>query len=104
MLRKAFAMSVHPGMEAEYERRHSPVWPELETVLKEHGAHNYSIFLDPETGALFAYVEIEDEARWAAIAQTACCHSWWQSVKELMPSHGDGSPVARPLKEIFHLP
>ena len=43
---------------------------ELEDTLKSHGAHNYSIFLLPDTRQLFAYVEIESEARWAAIAST----------------------------------
>ena len=40
MIRKAFVMSVHPGLEAEYRRRHAPIWPELEAVLKNHGVHN----------------------------------------------------------------
>jgi L-rhamnose mutarotase len=61
--RKAFAMSVHAGMEVEYQRRHSPIWTELDSALKEHGVLNYSIFLHPDTGQLFAYVEIENEAR-----------------------------------------
>ena len=30
MLRKAFRMSVDAGQEAEYERRHNPIWRELE--------------------------------------------------------------------------
>lgn len=60
-IRKAFRMKVHPGREVEYERRHRPIWSELEDVLKEHGVSNYSIFLDPATQDLFAYVEIEDQ-------------------------------------------
>ena len=71
--RKAFAMSVHAGMEVEYQRRHSPIWPELDSALKEHGVLSYSIFLHPDTGQLFAYVEIVDEARWQAIAETSVC-------------------------------
>ena len=35
MKRKAFVMSVNAGMEEEYERRHSPIWPELESMLKD---------------------------------------------------------------------
>ena len=35
MKRKAFVMSVNAGMEEEYERRHSPIWPELESTLKD---------------------------------------------------------------------
>ena len=103
MIRKAFVMSVHPGMEEEYERRHSPIWPELEAVLKAHGVHNYSIFLHPETLQLFGYAEIEDEARWEAIARTSECGKWWAHMKEVMPSNPDNSPVATGLREVFHL-
>ncbi len=103
MIRKAFVMSVNAGAEAEYAARHSPIWPELEAVLKEHGAHNYSIFLHPETRQLFAYVEVEDEARWNAIAQTEVCQRWWRHMGDVMPSNPDHSPVATDLREVFHL-
>lgn len=103
MIRKAFVMSVNPGSEAEYERRHNPIWPELEAVLKQHGVLNYSIFLHPETRQLFGYAEIEDEARWNAIAQTPVCRRWWTHMKEIMPSNPDHSPVARELREVFHI-
>ena len=102
-IRKAFVMSVNPGSEEEYERRHRPVWPELEQTLKEHGVQNYSIFLDAGTRQLFAYVEIEDEERWNAIAQTANCRKWWKYMREIMPSNADDSPVWRDLREVFHL-
>jgi L-rhamnose mutarotase len=103
MIRKAFVMSVNPGSEEEYMRRHSPIWPELEQILKNHGAHNYSIFLHPETSQLFAYVEMEDEARWAAIAETAICKKWWTHMRDIMPSNPDDSPVAREAREVFHI-
>lgn len=103
MIRKAFVMSVHPGQEAEYKRRHQPIWPELKATLKTHGVHNYSIFLHPETRQLFAYVEIEDEARWEAIAQTGICRSWWKHMREIMPANADNSPVAAELKQVFHI-
>ncbi|MDV2018469.1 L-rhamnose mutarotase, partial [Escherichia coli] len=46
MIRKAFIMQVNPDAHEEYQRRHNPIWPELEAVLKSHGAHNYAIYLD----------------------------------------------------------
>ena len=104
LLRKAFVMSVNAGHEPEYERRHRPIWKELEDALKSHGVHNYSIFLDPQTRQLFGYVEIEDEARWNAIAQTAVCQRWWKHMRDIMPSNPDDSPVSTGLKEVFHLP
>jgi L-rhamnose mutarotase len=70
MIRKAFRMSVAPGHQAEYIRRHNPIWRDLEDVLLQHGVGSYSIFLDPATDDLFAYAEIESEERWAAIAET----------------------------------
>lgn len=103
MKRKAFVMSVNAGMEEEYEKRHSPIWPELESALKEHGVLSYSIFLHPETRQLFGYAEIEDDKRWSAIADTAVCKKWWAYMKDLMPSNPDNSPVSRELKEVFHI-
>ena len=103
MIRKAFVMSVHPGQEAEYARRHQPIWPELEAVLLDHGVATYSIFLQPETRQLFAYVEFANEAQWAAIARTDVCRRWWAHLRELMPVNPDDSPVARELPEVFHL-
>lgn len=58
MIRKASVMSVNVGSEAEYERRHRPIWPELEVALRAHGARNHSIFLHAGTRQFFAYVEI----------------------------------------------
>ncbi len=103
MIRKAFRMSVHPGAEAEYERRHRPIWADLEQVLRDHGVGTYSIFLAPDTGDLFGYVEVDDEARWNAIARTDVCRRWWAHMRELMPSNPDASPVSQDLREVFHL-
>ncbi|SRR5258708_39765953 len=103
MIRKAFRMAVHPGHFDEYERRHSPIWQELEAILTLHGAHRYSIFLDETDGSLFGYVEIEDEARWNAIAQTPICRGWWTFMRDVMPVNPDDSPRSVELREVFHL-
>ncbi|MGL5385199.1 MAG: L-rhamnose mutarotase [Enterobacterales bacterium] len=103
MIRKAFVMQVNPDAHAEYQRRHNPIWPELEQVLKEHGAHHYSIFLDEARNLLFGYVEIESEERWNAVANTAVCQRWWQHMGDVMPSNPDHSPVSSPLREVFYL-
>jgi L-rhamnose mutarotase len=96
-------MSVHHGHEAEYERRHRPIWQELEETLVAHGVRTYSIFIDEATRDLFGYVEIDDEARWEAVASTDVCRRWWRHMRDIMPSNADGSPVARPLREVFHI-
>lgn len=103
MIRKAFVMSVNAGSEAEYARRHQPIWDELAAVLRAHGVHNYSIHLLPATRQLFAYAEIEDEARWQAIANTEVCKRWWKHMADVMPANPDSSPVSAPLTEVFYL-
>jgi L-rhamnose mutarotase len=103
MIRKAFVMSVNTGSEEEYERRHRPIWQELEEVLKQHGVHNYSIFLHAGTRQLFGYAEIESEESLAMIADTEVCRRWWRFMSDVMPANADNSPVSLPLREVFHL-
>ena len=103
MIRKAFLMKVNPDAHEEYERRHNSIWRELETVLKNHGVSNYSIFLQPETSQLFAYVEIKSEELWAKIAETDECQRWWAFMRDVMPTNADDSPTSIELKEVFHL-
>ncbi|MDU6454426.1 MAG: L-rhamnose mutarotase [Enterobacter hormaechei] len=85
MIRKAFVMQVNPDAHEEYARRHNPIWPELEAVLKAHG------------------VEIESEERWNAVANTDVCQRWWKYMGDVMPSNPDNSPVSSALKEVFYL-
>ena len=73
MIRKGFKMKLYPGFEKEYEKRHNQLWPEMRDMIHEYGGRNYSIFLDQETLTLFGYLEIEDEEKWNASAQTAIC-------------------------------
>ena len=102
-MRRAFRMSVHPGQQAEYARRHQPIWRELEEALIAHGVRTYSIFLDAESNDLFGYVEFDSEERWAAVAATDVCRRWWRHMRELMPANADDSPISRPLDEVFHI-
>jgi len=96
-------MALKPGQQDEYERRHNPIWPELQETLRKHGVHNYSIFLNKNTDQLFAYAEIETEGLWQRIAETETCRRWWAQMKDLMFTNVDDSPVTVVLDEVFHL-
>ena len=72
-------------------------------TLKEHGVHNYSIFLNDKTNELFAYVEVESIEKWKQIANTPICKKWWDYMKDLMETNVDNSPKAVDLEEVFHL-
>jgi L-rhamnose mutarotase len=99
----AFTMRLFPGNEAEYERRHRPIWPELAQVLRAHGVQDYAIFLDDATGTLFGHAVIRSHEEWETIANEEVCQRWWQHMKPLMETDGDGRPVAVSLREVFRL-
>ena len=75
---KGFKMKLYEGQEAEYEKRHNQLWPEMKDMIHEYGGKNYTIFLDKETLTLFGYIEIEDEERWAKGADTGNGGISWQ--------------------------
>lgn len=103
MIKKAFVMQVEPAAHQEYQHRHDTIWPELVQVLKDHGSHHYSIFLDKNRNLLFGYVEVESEARWNSIAQTEVCQKWWKYMSDIMPSNPDNSPISDELTSVFYL-
>ena len=100
---KGFKMKLYEGQEAEYEKRHNQLWPEMKDMIHEYGGKNYTIFLDKETLTLFGYIEIEDEERWAKGADTAINRKWWDFMADIMETNPDNSPVSIDLKEVFHL-
>lgn len=103
MIRKAVRMNLFPGFEAEYQKRHDELWPEMREMLLEYGAINYYIFLDPESHALFGFLEIEDEEKWSQTATTEINKKWWDYMADVMETNDDNSPVTIELKEVFEL-
>ena len=103
MIKKAGIMFVNKDSYAEYEKRHNELWPEMASAIKNHGGSNYSIFLDEPTGKLFAYLEIENEEKWSALASTDICKKWWLHMKDIMETNEDNSPVYIDLKSVFYL-
>lgn len=100
----AFTMRLKPGQAAEYERRHDAIWPELVTLLKEAGISDYSIFLDEETGMLFAVLRRTHRHKMDLLPTQEVMRRWWAYMADLMATNPDGSPVTLPLRRVFHLP
>ncbi len=103
-MRVAFKMQIHPGQEAEYQRRHDALWPELAGLLHETGIRDYSIFLDPETLALFGVLDMDEPARLDQLPQHPVMQRWWAYMADIMATNTDHSPVSVPLKAVFYLP
>ncbi len=103
MQRYGFKMQLKPGSEAEYERRHAALWPELAQALREAGVSDYSIFLDAETLTLFAVLKRADGHTMDDLPHHPVVKKWWAHMAPLMETNPDNSPVTVPLREVFHL-
>ena len=103
MKRNAFQMKLKPGQVAEYKKRHDEIWPALAAELRAAGVSDYSIFLDEETLTLFAVQKLSDKNSAADLPKASVVRKWWDYMSPLMETHSDNSPVAKPLKEVFHL-
>ncbi|WP_153798544.1 L-rhamnose mutarotase [Foetidibacter luteolus] len=103
MTRIAFKMKLFKGFEEEYKKRHDEIWPELKELLYEAGICDYSIFLDEETGILFATLKISDAATLEELPQYDVMKRWWAYMKDIMETNEDNSPVSTPLAKVFHL-
>jgi|SRR5580692_6697259 L-rhamnose mutarotase len=104
MARIAFKMMINEGAEAEYKRRHDQLWPELKELLKKTGIRDYSIFHDPETNCLFAYLVIDEASGLDSLPTVIIMKKWWSHMKDIMKTNEDDSPVSISLKEVFYLP
>lgn len=97
-------MKLKDGFEAEYQKRHDEIWPELQELIKKSGVYDYSIFLDPETNILFAVQKIEGEGSSQDLGSNPLVQKWWAYMADIMETNDDKSPVTVPLKEVFYLP
>jgi L-rhamnose mutarotase len=103
MIRDAFKMKLKPGFEAEYKKRHDEIWPELSQVLTDAGVFDYSIFLDEETGTLFATWKLTDDNTTAELQNHPLVKKWWAFMADIMDVNPDNSPVCVSLNEVFHM-
>jgi L-rhamnose mutarotase len=103
MQRVAFKMKLFKGFEDEYKKRHDEIWSDLQRLLKRNGITNYSIFLDEDTGDLFASFAIDDARKLDELIDETVMKKWWSYMKDIMETNEDNSPVTIPLKEVFYL-
>jgi L-rhamnose mutarotase len=101
--RVAFKMKLIKGFEAEYQKRHDEIWPDLQVLLKDSGIKEYSIFLEQETGNLFGFLKIEQPIKLDELPSYPVMQKWWLFMSDIMETNSDHSPVSIPLKEVFYL-
>ena len=106
MCRFAVKMFLKPGFEAEYEKRHAAIWPELVKMIKDSGVGNYSIYWDRDTNILFGYQECSGEGNSQDTSNgiDPITQKWWDMLTDMMEVNPeDNCPVHIPLKKVCHL-
>lgn len=103
MERLSFLMQLKPGMEAEYERRHAELWPEMRDALVQSGFRNYSPFR--RGSAVIGYAEcIPDVATvMATMQQTEVNSRWSLSFADIIESMTDETGNLIRYSELWHL-
>jgi len=92
MDRACFYLRVFPGTEAEYDRRHAEIWPELVTEIRESGLRNMSGFRRG-TDAWY-FVEGEPDVKTAfAVHGPKPANTRWNRY-----FHTDGPPLEGPFE------
>ncbi|MDO6842112.1 L-rhamnose mutarotase [Paraglaciecola chathamensis] len=99
----AFVMTLKPGFEVEYKKRHDEIWPELVHELKSSGVSDYSIFYEARSNKLFAVLKREDTHTMESLPLNPIVKKWWAYMADIMETFEDNEPVTTELSQVFHL-
>lgn len=104
MERFAWKATIKEGKLAEYQKRHSNIWPEMKEVLKGAGISNYSIW--NVGNEVFGYFECAKGVAYAEKyqADSAIVDKWNEYMKDVMVMEMDPKTGAQPkMKQVFFL-
>ena len=102
MTPNGFTMKLKPGNAAEYKKRHDEIWPDLSRELAAAGVRDYAIYLDEESGILYAHQQLTEGNTADQLAGTEIVKKWWAYMADLMDTNPDNSPIVKPLKLVFY--
>lgn len=103
MIVNGFIMKLKPGMGEIYKKRHDSIWPDLKQALVDSGIVDYVIFLEEETGQLFAFQYLSDSHTSHNLKDNPIIQRWWNFMADIMVVNPDKSPVVSELKNVFSL-
>lgn len=103
MQRFCFTFTLRPGSEAEYQRRHDEIWPEMVEALQQAGIHNYTLFRRGLDVIAYAECEPDAETAFAKIAATDVDARWSKWFTDVIERRygDDGQPMTA--QEVWHL-
>ena len=103
MERLCYTFELAPGMEAEYERRHAEVWPELVEAIRAAGFSNYSLFRRGREVIAYAECEPTVDAATAKLDGYEVNARWSAYIRSVMTRAVDENGRVFTVDEIWHL-
>src|ERR1700690_1484906 len=72
------------GVEAEYERRHDEIWPEMVEALHAAGFSEMRLFRHEQTVSIYSIAHPDTETAWARLRETEINTRWDEAGKHLL--------------------
>jgi L-rhamnose mutarotase len=103
MERFCFTFRLRPGMEAEYQRRHDEIWPELVEAIRDAGVRNYTLFRRERD--VIAYCECHPDAATAfgKVGETEVNRRWSEWFEDTIEALTDERGELFTAREAWHL-
>jgi L-rhamnose mutarotase len=103
MERCCFTMTLRPGAEEEYRRRHDEIWPEMVTALKASGISDYTIFRRGRELYAFCSCEPDAATAFARMGATDVNRRWSAWFEDVLESLLDERGELRWAEQVWHL-
>lgn len=102
MERYCFTFQLKPGMEAEYQRRHDEMWPDLAKVIRDSGARNYTMFRRGLTVVGYCECHPDVETAFGLIGETEVNSRWRAWFEDVIGQLTDDDGNLFALEPVWH--
>ncbi len=103
MERACFLMTILPGQEDEYERRHREIWDEMVTELRRSGITNYSLFRRDRTVIAYAECHPDTATAFTRMGATNVNKRWSAWFADVLDTFTDSDGQLLWATEVWHL-
>jgi L-rhamnose mutarotase len=101
MERQLMYLRIFPGTEAEYERRHAEIWPELVAEIQESGIRNFSGFRRGTDVWYYAECHPDAATAWATHGPKPWNQKWNRYFRDVIAEAADANGKAMTYDQVF---
>ncbi len=103
MERVCFTFEIYEGQEAEYDKRHDEIWPELVKDINEAGFTNYTIFRRGNTAVGYFEAVPDKKTALEKMGKSPANAKWAEWFKSVIVNLADGHGNLLEMREVWHL-